>query len=149
MFFMKRTAAKRPREERIRLRLECIRMAQSLLPREKLPRSPRWRPTPGAAPGEVMKLARDLYCWMADERRQPGRKLNNDEKLIRKMLALADRELYREFKRKSAASWQAHLKQERERLKRADRWKLQSAAAAARPRAVPSTALEKIPSDPS
>ena len=115
----------------MRLRLECIRMAQSLLPREKLPRGPRWPHTPGAPPGQVMKLARELYGWISGGRPPPGGKSANCEKIMRRTLGLADRELYREFKRKEEASRQAHLKEERDRVKRAERRKLRSAAAGA------------------
>ena len=61
------------KEERIRLKLECLRTAQSLLPREPPPRRRRWPRAPAPSAAKVMNLGCALYRWISDEVARPRR----------------------------------------------------------------------------
>jgi hypothetical protein len=57
----------------MQLKLDCIRIARSLLPRA--PRKPmRFQDRRDASAADVMKLACELYSWINDEQPRPSRK---------------------------------------------------------------------------
>jgi hypothetical protein len=65
--FMAKKSKLVSKEKTVRLKLECLRTAQSLLPREPAPLRRRWYRAPAPSAAKVMNLACALYRWISDE----------------------------------------------------------------------------------
>jgi hypothetical protein len=108
------------KEKRIRLKFECLRTAQSLLPREPAPRRRRSPRAPAPSAAKVMNLACALYRWISDEaawsRRLQKASTEEDVKKLRDAILA---ELDAQDRRKYDAR---RRRRERRRAKRALQW---------------------------
>ena len=62
-----------PEPDTVRLKLDCLRMARSLLPRAHRRYTRANGHIRDASTAKVMKLACELYSWISDERPRPRR----------------------------------------------------------------------------